>query len=361
MSFYAIGEPEYKTSNWYRDIMEGLINEKRQKRFALTILDSIDELKHYTITGEDVIFIIGTNSEWLAKIIQICEAFFHNRVVVLGNHENRLCKGKYSIVTADIARDIQILYNYLVSYGKTRIAMYGINPDSTSDAFRKESFLSCGASEADLFYNAGSLSRCFEDFLKRIDDYDAVICVNDYAAISLVKYLKDKKKLYITSCGGGSLLSHFFSPCITHTWVDYLSFGKAGLDLCRILQKNSNVNSVNIYLSSSFTIGETTDSLPLVEESVPEINAVHKDNDTFYSDTEIDEMLRVETLLNSCDKDDFLILERILNNATYAQIAEELYMSTNGVKYKLKNMFTLCHVTSKTEFIELLNKYLKNN
>ena len=99
----------------------------------------------------------------------------------------------------------------------------------------------------------------------------------------------------------------------------------------------------------------------MVEESVPEINAVHKDNDTFYSDAEIDEMLKVETLLNSCDKDDFLILERILNNATYAQIAEELYMSTNGVKYKLKNMFTLCHVASKTEFIELLNKYLKNN
>ena len=35
MMFYAIGEPEYKTSNWYKDILDGLLAEKRQKRFSL--------------------------------------------------------------------------------------------------------------------------------------------------------------------------------------------------------------------------------------------------------------------------------------------------------------------------------------
>lgn len=360
MSFYAIGEPEYKTSNWYRNIMDGLISEKRQKRFALTMLDNIDELKNHSIQDEDVIFIIGTNSEWLAKIIKVCESIFDNRVIVLGNHENKLSRGKYSIVTADIAHDIQVLYKYLISYGKTRIAMYGINPDSTSDAFRKESFLACGASEDDLFYNSGSLSQCFDNFLGRLNEYDAVICVNDYAAISLVRYLKGEKPIFITSCGGGTLLSHFFSPCITHTWIDYQSFGKAGLDLSRILQKNKNANTVNIYLSSTFYAGETTDFLPLVKESIPDIKNVHKEIDNFYSDSEIDEMLKIETLLNSCDREDFLILERLLNNATYQKIAEELFMSTNGVKYKLKNMFQLCQVSSKSEFVELLNKYINS-
>lgn len=358
MSFYAIGEPTYKTSNWYQNIMTGLNNEKRQKRFSLTLLDTIEELNHHTVRDDDMIFIIGTNGDWLAGIIQICESVFDNRVIVLGNHENRLSTGKYSVVSADISYDIRFLFNYLVSYGKNRIALYGINPDSISDAFRKNSFLSCGGSETDLFYNSVSLSQCFNDFLPRIEAYDAVICANDYAAISLVKYLKEKWQLFVTSCGGGTLLSRFFSPSITHTWTDYQSFGKASLDLCNILLKNNSINSINVYISSNFFVGETTKFLPPAIESSLAIQNVHKGKDNFYSDSEIDEMMKIEALLNSCDDNDLIILERILDNATYAQIGEELFMSTNGVKYKLKNMFQLCHVSSKSEFQELLSKYL---
>ncbi|MBQ8804455.1 MAG: hypothetical protein IJZ53_12535 [Tyzzerella sp.] len=361
MSFYAIGEPEYKTSNWYKDILNGLMNEKRQKRFALTLLDSIDELNQVTISDEDIIFVIGTNSEWLEKIIDVCESIFDNRVIVLANHENRLHKGKYSIVTADITRSVQILYSYLQVHKKERIAMYGINPESTSDAFRKRSFLACGGSEKDMFYNLISLSQCYDDFAQKMDNYDAVICVNDYAAISLVRHLKDYKQLFITSCGAGTLISKFFSPSITHTRIDYQSFAKAGLDLCRILQKNSNANSVNIYLASDFVLGETTDNLPFFKEAMQEIEKIHKDVDKFYSDLEIDEMIRIEKLLNSCDSEDLLILKRILDNATYSSIAEELFMSTNGVKYKLKNMFNICNVSSKTEFVDLLSKYIKTH
>lgn len=360
MSFYAIGEPEYKTSNWYRNIMDGLISEKRQKRFSLTLLDTIDELQLHTVSNEDVMFVVGTNSEWLTKVIKVCESFFDNRVIVLGNHENNLSCGRYSTVTADIVRDIQVLYNYLTSYNKTRIAMYGINPDSASDAFRKNSFLSCGASEKDLFYNAGSLSQCYENFLQKIDNYDAVICANDYAAISLMRYLKNERRIFVTSCGGGTLLSHFFSPCITHTWIDFQAFGKAGLELSRILQKNKNVNSMNIYLSSTFFVGETTDYLPLTKEFAPNISSISKENDAFYSDSEIDEMLKIELLLNSCDKVDLFIVERLLHGATYPQIAEELFMSINGVKYKLKNMFRICQVSSKVELVALLSKYINN-
>ena len=360
MSFYVIGEPEYKTSNWYKNIMDGLISEKRQKRFSLTTLNSIDELNSHTINDEDVIFIVGTNSEWLTKVIKVCESFFDNRVIVLGNYESNLSNSRYSTVTTDVARDIQVLYNYLQSHNKTRIALYGVNPDSASDAFRKNSFLACGANKEDIFYNKGSLSQCFENFIPKIDNYDAVICANDYAAISLIRYLKGESDIFVTSCGGGTLISHFFSPSVTHTGIDFQSFGKAGFELSRILQKNKHVNSINIYLSSTFFAGETTDHLPLVKEFAPNVSDIQKENDAFYSDFEIDEMLRIELLLNSCDRIDLFIIERLLRGATYSTIAEELFMSINGVKYKLKNMFNICQVSTKTELVALLNKYVNN-
>lgn len=358
MMFYAIGEPEYKTSNWYKDILDGLLSEKRQKRFSLTMLDTIDQLEECAITPEDIIFVIGTNSGWLDKTLQICEGVFDNRVIVLANHENRFSKGKYSIVTADITHSVQLLYNYLKLYGKQRIAMYGINPRSSSDAYRKRSFLLCGGKEKDLFYNTISLSQCYDEFAERAGEYDAVICVNDYAAISLTKHLPDYRQLFITSCGAGTLLSKFFTPSITHTRINYRAFGEAGLDLCRILQKNSNTNCVNIYLASDFVLGQTTELLPFVKEAMQEVQSIHKDDDKYYADLEIDEMIRVETLLNACDPSDLTILHGILAGKTYPSLAEELFMSINGVKYKLKNMFSLCGVRSRVEFVDLLKKYI---
>ena len=208
-----------------------------------------------------------------------------------------------------------------------------------------------------MFYNSVSLSQCFEDFRQKLDLYDAVICANDYSAISLAKHLEDQKQIFITSCGGSTLLLNFFSPRITHTGIDYQSIGKAGFDLYSILKKNRNVNSISIYISSCFSAGETTDYLPLSGKYVPEPRFL-KENENFYSDPEVNEILKIDTLLNACDKNDLQILERILNHVTYAQIAEELFMSTNGVKYKIKKMFRICQVASRQEFVTLLKKYI---
>ena len=110
MAFFVISEPEYKVSNWYKGIIDGLISEKRQKRLPLTLLNDCSELERLTIESKDVIFVIGTTSNWLNDILILCESIFDNRVILLGNHENPLFKGKYSIVTSDIAHNIQVLY-----------------------------------------------------------------------------------------------------------------------------------------------------------------------------------------------------------------------------------------------------------
>lgn len=358
--YYIIGEPEYESSTWYKKIFDGLIQEKRKKRFALTLLDSVRSIASLTARDDDMIFVIGTDSEWLSDTAAVCESVFSNRVIVLGNHARRLDGRKYSIVTADIARDVSMLFAYLRSCGKTRIALYGINPHSVSDAFKKESFLSCGASDGDLFYNESSPSACFEAFSLRRSSYDGVICVNDYVAISLLRHIGESTDgLFVTSCGG-SMLARFFSPSITHTRIDYGAFGKAGIELSVLLQKSRNISSVDIRLASDFIAGETTDRRPLftLSESV-RVTAERRDG-SFYADTEIDEMLRIETLLSSCDNDDLTILSRVLRGATYESIAEELLLSVNGVKYKLKNMFTLCGVNSKKEFTAMLEGYIKN-
>ena len=357
MSFYAIGEPACRASNWYTDIVNGLMKEKRKKRFSLIMLDSIEELDSQTLTDEDVIFVIGKNNHWLSEVIRICELYFHNRVILLSDHENKLSSKKHSIVTSDVAHDIQVFYNYLVSCGKSKIALYGIDPESASDELRKNSFLSCGAKEKDLFYKSESLSKCFKDFSCSLNDYDAVICSNDYAAISLIRFLNGENQLFVVSCGGTNHLTHFFSPSITHTYIDYTTFGRAAINLCHILQNSKSIDSVSIFLESELCIGETSNNIPLTQNKITETKASYKPSNKHYSDSEIEEMLRVESLLNSCDEEDFLLLDNLLNNMTYSQIAETMFMSTNGVKYKINKMFNICQVSSKNQLVALLEKF----
>ena len=67
------------------------------------------------------------------------------------------------------------------------------------------------------------------------------------------------------------------------------------------------------------------------------------------------ELLRIEHLLSSLDETDLKILSLLSRDCR--DIAEEAYLSDNGVKYRLKKMKRLCGVESKREIPVLLGKY----
>jgi DNA-binding CsgD family transcriptional regulator len=140
--------------------------------------------------------------------------------------------------------------------------------------------------------------------------------------------------------------------------IDYEFFGKAGMELSRILQRFDQVNAVNIFLASTFCPGETTERIPLPVPTNHRESVTEKSDDRFYADPEIEEMLRVEALLSSCEPEDLELLHRVLAGQTYARIAEELFMSTNGIKYKVKGLCRQCGTQSRRELALLLEKYL---
>lgn len=355
--FYIISEPEYETSTWYKHIIDGLHTERRKKRYSVKFIQDFSELKSCRIADTDIIFVIGTNNDWILNTVSNCKIFFSNKIIILGNHNPPPGGNTYSVVSGDIEKDIMLLYSYLLSYDKKKIALYGINPDSTSDNIRKKSFLAIGGSENALFYNDKSLKDCYENFYNLISDYDGVICTNDFAAISLLKNLKNSPAPFIVSCGG-TLLSAFFSPSITRIKTNYEDFGKSAFTLARMIEDDS-INSINIKLKGKFIAGDTTDFLPLKSENTHTILNKQKTHDNFYADSEIDEMLKVERLFNSCDADDLLLLDRVLSGKKYADIAKELFMSENGIKYRMKNMFKICEKESKKEFIKMLKNHIK--
>lgn len=151
-----------------------------------------------------------------------------------------------------------------------------------------------------------------------------------------------------------------FSPSITNLKTNYIEFGKAGIQVAKMLDRNIHINSIDVYLKGDIVPGQTTDFLPAVLENEPQNESQTDSKNNFYADKEVDEMIKIEKLLGLCDKTDFELLQLVLAGFTCSEIADKLYMSTNGIKYKLKGMYKLCDVNNKNEFLKLVGKYIQN-
>lgn len=354
MIMHIISEPGYVNSPWHSQTLSGILENKSKNTELVFVADS--DFEHEKINPDDVLLIIGTDFCWLDMTINTGRHYFGSKIIVLSNCDYKFKNDDFSLVCFDIPGEIKTIRNYLAKCSKKQIALYGINPKSSSDLLRMESFLKQGGKSDDMYINATSLSDCYEKFRKNENKYDAVICVNDYAAISLVKNIKSRD-IFIASCGD-TLLATKTTPSITNLDGCFKEFGKACCQICNLLLKNPNAAAVTIKLKSHIVPRQTTDFIPAepVSEDLPILTK--KADDNYYKDKEINEMMRIEALLNMCDDTDLLILSKVRTNTSIDATANELFMSVGGIKYRLKNMYEVCKVKSKAEFISLINKYI---
>jgi len=154
MKVKIICEEAYETSIWCKQIVSGLIFELRRKRQRYIKTNQIGDIE-----DNSVIYLIGANHNWLKHAIQ-----FSNSKgvvpVVLCNQDNRVIRGRYHCVCADIYGSMKQLYNNFSNMGKTKVALYGVNPYSISDQSRMECFLEVTSDEKSVFENNGNLEEC---------------------------------------------------------------------------------------------------------------------------------------------------------------------------------------------------------
>lgn len=360
MDLYIIKEPAYENSVWCKDVLKGLRDEIKFRRIAAIYLYSLEKIDG--IEENSIVIVVGSSAAWLEKVILKSSQKVHNRIIVLSNQSHKFASCEYSLVCSDILRSMHLIASYLDECKKSRPALYGINPNSLADSFRTDSFLSIYSHKNHIFYNNSSLQECFDIFYPQISDYDAIICANDYAAISLLQKLKEKEyaridKLFIISYSD-TLLARYYSPSISSVSMNFEDFGKAAVAIYKSMQKESFFSSMDISVKWNLYARETTQNAPAYEGYPLKLLSADKiANDDFYNDLEIIEMTNLENLLKNCDDIDLDILRCIINDETYDEIAEKFYLSTNGVKYKAKNMMELCGVKSKKDFIATVKKY----
>ena len=351
-------EDTYSHSGWCQDLVNGLVSELKMKRMAFRFIRSIEEMSQ----GSGYIYVIGSSIAWIRTVLKDA-----NRVgiypILLCNQAFHELDVRYSTVCSDTNGSMHHLVDTLIATGRTRIALYGTNPHSVCDESRKKAFYYAVGQEnqRDVYINDGSMERCFRSFQGTMTDYDAVICANDFTAISLVRnllagYPQELERLLIIGCAETSL-TEYYSPYILSIRVNFQEYGKAAVTLLENLKRNPYLSHAVMSIRWDFSPltslrkldGGTRDSCP---PSIPE------SRDIFYQDAELTGMLRLERMLNECDSLDREIIDCLLREESYDNISESCFVTISTVKYRVKKMIGLVEAAGRRELVQLLREYL---
>lgn len=347
MNVRIICEKAYASSIWCEQLVSGIVSELKRKRQQYIKSCETDDIEN-----NSVIYLIGANYHWLSHTIQECN--LKGIVpIVLCNQDNRMIRGRYHCVCADIYGSMKQLCDHFLQMQKTRIALYGVNPSSVSDQSRMECFLEVTADKDSIFENNGNLEECYQNFLPCIHSYEVVICVNSYAAISLVNKLKVSApdilgRIHIVSCTK-TILSAWYSQWISFIELHLENFGKAAIAISELAESTPNIAAVTITIEGD--LSEVTQKMNADAFKNP-----YDYKDLFYEDSEWMDLSKIEHMLHDCSELDRQILALLLRGATYSQIAEECYVAEGTIKYHIKKYMEACQVKTKQELLDVFTK-----
>ena len=344
-------EPAYGGSIWCKELLKSLTDTLRQKR--LPFCEAYCGIEN----SGDGVFIIASDYSWIKNTVTRLNAAGIKPILIC-NQSEQIQGCDYSCVCSDINGSMKYLINELKSAGKTRVALYGVNTRSISDisrvdglfTFKDESF-----NKMRVFTNNGSLKNCFDEFFKECESFDAVICSNDFAAVSLVRSLAERdpkslERLKILSCAKTNLTG-YYEDKITSVNMNFEQYGKAAVFIYEKLKTHAYMSGMTITVKWNCANVKTTPCNSVAFE--PENGGCE-----FYSDVEMREMLTVEQILNTCSNTDRLILTSLMEGERIDKAAERCFLTYGGVKYRIKRILSECGVESKSELLRLLKIYL---
>ena len=339
---HVILEEKYRETTWCERIISGIEQQARTKKLKFDF-----EINNFRPYSADAIIVVGTTSDWIYETVSSLKEKHKLHIILVSNRPYTL---SVSNVCTDQYSAVKDVLNYLRECGRKRIALYGVNPSSTADNIKLSAF----EQKENVYYNFGDLRECRNKFLVDIDKYDSAICTNDYAAVSLINYLKKEKpralkELFIVGFAN-THLGRINEPSITTVALNYEEYGRTAVDIYRMLEKNPNLQSVNVNVKSEIIVRDTTNGIPVNGKDNKFADGVSKDF-KFYDDTEVQRMVKMEKLFENCNESDVAVLNMLANGESYEKTAEKHFMTVNGIKYRLDRLCRICGFESRRELI----------
>ena len=341
----------YSQSLWGQKLYQSLVERLRQKR--IPFCDVTD-----TCPADcDGVFVIATHSEWTRQVIRQLNAA-GRRPILLCNQTELIGGCVYSAVCSDINTSMKNVLDTLKAQKKTRVALYGVNFRSLSDISRVNTLFAWREDAFDameIFENEGSLSLCFDAFYPHITAFDAVICANDFAALSLVKRLEAQdpaalQNITVISCAQTHIAAAY-RRYITTLHMHFELYGKAAVYIYESLGKRPYLTGMTVNVA--WDLGDGTAEQKVTETAL----SLPTEEDVFYNDPELNGMMIAEKILGTADDTDRAILKNLLQGKSYGETAEACFLAESSVKYRLKGLVAQSGAADKRELLDALKAY----
>ncbi|MBQ2863116.1 MAG: substrate-binding domain-containing protein, partial [Clostridia bacterium] len=171
------------------------------------------------------------------------------------------------------------------------------------------------------------------------------------------KGVKVPEDLYVVSFGD-YILAQIGKPSITSISIDHEELGRQSVYTYSYLRKASDDVYITASVATKLSIGEST-AMSKLEASCSDRSYDKEDiTSDFFKHPEIQAVITFENMLTKCDKLDMQILIGIMDDMTYNQLSERLYVSENVISYRVKRLCKLASITSKGKLAQAANKLL---
>ena len=344
-----------------------------QKRIPTRSISNISDLSTLLSDNQSVFLIPYGITPPTLKAIEFCN---NNNIPVIAMHNIPEFAPEY--IYSSTGSNNWILFSKIISYfkmhGKTGIAYFGINPNSKSDLVKAHHLYNMYQpfTTNDLFFIKENFSDCFSSFVDKRNEYDAVICPNDFIAVALMKKLSKIDPDYIKShfiIGFmDSYISKLYHTSVTSVTYDIKAVLKAISTIYRTLTRDRhNFNSVNIQLPNLINVRDSTQNAPLSEghslyknlsDSRPPILFPDFNDFTYENDPEMSIILQIENMFENISRIDFCIIYEILSGSTNRTISEKLFISQQTLQYHTSHMFSAINAKTNSDFINIISSYV---
>ena len=367
MKLYIQTEQEFSGSLWYASLLHGMEEEARKKRYEMEFVDADADFDSVFGKEKRLLLVIGTSIRKLHQ--QLLRLRASNVDVLLVNMTSMYTTHGVHTLTMNYEQATMRSLEYLRNCGKTRTALFCINPDSGSDMRKQETFLSNGYPPDHIFYNTEGMADCCDALLQKIGTFDSVLCANDIAILGLMRHLREHgiripEDLFLMGFGDTVNTELFSSDGmgqpyqITTVTVDHESLGHQAVCLYAYLTKTECPIHITGRLDSVLRIGATTAYLPdepHLPVSIPDWKDREQD---FFDDEMVSEIIRFQNLVAESDELDRKILRMLAADATSADMADALFFTQGAVSYRLKRIYAKLGVTTRKEALEQIRRYV---
>lgn len=300
------------------------------------------------------VIVLGISPSWVSNVISTATAIGVKAIAVSCYPEEYYLNTSYILINHEHA--MQKCLDYLsLDCGKKKTALYAINSNSYADSVKARYF-----NTEDIYYSAG-LEKCYDTFLPNIRKYDSVICSNYISAVSLSTRLKHDgisvpDDLFIISFGD-SLLGCSISPDITEITLNYEQLGVQAVMLYTYLKKQKLDLNMTVYVPCELIPRKSTNYIECSQEGT-NYNPISSIGTYFLDDSEAVKIQSLEKMLRYCEDIDIKLINALLQGRSYAQLADESFLSEGALKYRMKRLLKSSGISSVNELLSLYKQYI---